>query len=183
LVTDDGYPIGSTLTITWTQVSGPGVATFSAPNAATTTASFSAPGPYALRLTASDTELTASDDVAITVNPENHAPAVNAGPDQTITLPKTAARKSVVTDNGDHIGSTPTITWTQVSGPRVATFSAPNAATTTASFSVPGSYALRLTTSDTEFTVSDDVTITVNPANQAPAVNAGPDQTITLPKT
>src|SRR5438105_8841956 len=98
----------------------------------------------------------------------NQAPVVNAGPDQTITLPKTATLNGLVTDDGYPIGSTLTITWTQVSGPGVATFSAPNAATTTASFSMAGSYVLRLTASDMEFTVSDEVAITVNPANQAP---------------
>src|SRR5207244_2792012 len=120
VVTDDGYPIGSTLTITWSQVSGPGAVTFSAPNAATTTASFSAPGLYTVRLTASDTELTVSDETTITVNPANQAPVLNRRPAHTITLPKTATLNGLVTDDGYPIGSTLTIMWSQVSGPGVA---------------------------------------------------------------
>jgi PKD repeat protein len=65
--TDDGLPAG-VLTATWSQMSGPGTVTFGDPNAASTTASFSAAGTYVLRLTASDTALTAYDEVTITVN-------------------------------------------------------------------------------------------------------------------
>ena len=46
-----------------------------------------------LRLTASDSALSTSDDIVITVNPAppvNQPPVVNAGPDQTITLPAAA---------------------------------------------------------------------------------------------
>jgi hypothetical protein len=56
-------------------VSGPGTVTFSAPTAATTTASFSAAGTYVLRLSASDGALSTSDDVAVTVS----APALLLG--------------------------------------------------------------------------------------------------------
>ncbi len=59
---------GSSLTRSWTRVSGPGTVTFSAPTSATTSASFSAAGAYVLRLTVSDGALSASDDVAVTVN-------------------------------------------------------------------------------------------------------------------
>jgi hypothetical protein len=75
-VSDDGQPIApGALTLGWTRVSGPGTVTFSAPTAATTAASFSAAGAYVLRLTASDGALSASDDVAITVN----APPASGG--------------------------------------------------------------------------------------------------------
>src|SRR5262245_62898135 len=70
---DDGLPAGSTLTTTWSQISGPGTVAFGNPNALGTTASFSAAGTYSLRLTASDTALSSTSDVTITVNP---APAV-----------------------------------------------------------------------------------------------------------
>ena len=56
------------LTFQWTKVSGPGNVTFTNAAAANTTASFSAPGAYVLRLTASDDGSQASDDVALTVN-------------------------------------------------------------------------------------------------------------------
>jgi hypothetical protein len=67
---DDGKPAPpGTLTRSWTRVSGPGTVTFNPPNAASTTATFSAAGTYVLRLTASDSALSASDDVTVVVNP------------------------------------------------------------------------------------------------------------------
>jgi hypothetical protein len=65
------------------------------------------------------------------------------------------------------------------------TFGNPAAIDTTASFAAAGSYVLRLTASDGALTNYDQVTVTVNPqpANQAPSVSAGPDQTITLPNS
>jgi len=67
-VSDDGLPNPpGALTISWSKVSGPGLVTFGNANAVNTTASFSAVGSYILRLTASDGELTSSDDIAIIV--------------------------------------------------------------------------------------------------------------------
>ena len=48
-------------------VSGPGTVTFASASALSTTASFSAAGSYTLRLTASDSALSSSDDVVVTV--------------------------------------------------------------------------------------------------------------------
>jgi hypothetical protein len=186
-VTDDGLPNPpATVTVTWSLVSGPGTVTFANANAAATTATFSASGTYDLRLTASDTALSASDDLIVTVNaaPVNKAPVVNAGPDQTITLPAGASLAATVTDDGlPNPPGTVTVAWSKVSGPGTVTFASPSAKTTTASFSTSGTYDLRLTASDSALSASDDLIVTVKPAptNQAPTVNAGPDLTITLP--
>ena len=66
-VTDDNVtPLALPL---WSVVSGPGTVTFADPNAASTTASFSAAGVYTLRLTANDgVNPAVSDDVVVTVN-------------------------------------------------------------------------------------------------------------------
>ena len=63
-VTDDGLPNppGAT-TPTWSKVSGPGTVTFGNPNAVDTTATFSAAGTYVLRLSVTDSALTATDEV------------------------------------------------------------------------------------------------------------------------
>ncbi len=67
-VTDDGKPTPpGTTTKSWTQVSGPAGVTFGTPTATTTTATFPSTGTYTLRLTASDSALSAHDDVAVTV--------------------------------------------------------------------------------------------------------------------
>src|SRR5439155_20461276 len=76
-VTDDGLPNG-TIQTTWSKFSGPGTVTFSNPSALNATATFSTAGTYVLRLTASDTALSSSADVTITVNPvPDQTPVVN----------------------------------------------------------------------------------------------------------
>src|SRR5581483_8565524 len=182
-VSDDGFPVGSTVTVLWSKVSGPGTVTFTPPNATSTSAAFSAAGTYVLRLAGSDGQLSASSDVTITVLPVNQVPVVNAGPAQTIELPATAALSGSVTDDGLPLASTLSISWSQVSGPGTATFTSPNAASTTASFSAAGTYVLRLSASDGQLTGTSDVTITVFPVNQAPVVNAGTNQEIPFPGT
>ena len=66
-VSDDGLPAGGTLTQTWSMVSGPSTVTFSDPNSLTPIASYVDPGVYVLRLTASDSQLTSSDEMSILV--------------------------------------------------------------------------------------------------------------------
>ncbi|MEQ1897777.1 MAG: endo-1,4-beta-xylanase [Vicinamibacterales bacterium] len=65
--TDDGLPAGSTLTQTWSRVSGPGTVVFGDVTARSTAAAFSAAGTYVLRLTATDSTLTTTADVTILV--------------------------------------------------------------------------------------------------------------------
>jgi K319-like protein len=68
-VSDDGLPNPpGAVTTTWSVVSGPGTVTFGDAGAVVTTASFSAAGTYVLRLTASDSVLSSSDDATVTVN-------------------------------------------------------------------------------------------------------------------
>lgn len=68
---DDGLPLPTTLVTTWSYVSGPGSVTFAEPQARQTTATFSAPGVYLLRFTANDGQLSASDDLIVTVNEQS----------------------------------------------------------------------------------------------------------------
>jgi hypothetical protein len=142
--------------------SGPGGVTFADATDVDTTATFAAPGVYTLTLTADDGTSMDSDTVMITVV-SNAPPIVDAGPNQTITLPSSAALDGTVTDDG----ATPvTMTWTKQSGPGPVTF-APNANVEdpTASFSIAGTYVLRLTADDgVNAPVYDDVTITVDQA-------------------
>jgi RHS repeat-associated protein len=179
-VSDDALPRGSVTTVAWSKVSGPGSIAFAHADSATTAAAFDAPGTYTLRLTASDTELTSSDDVVVTVLPENQPPVANAGADITIRLPASAQLGGSVSDDGLPAGSTLTANWTQANGPGAVSFADPNSPTTTATFGAPGTYVLRLTASDTRLTASDDVTVTVLPANLPPAANAGPDKSALL---
>lgn len=165
--TDDGLPSGSTLTYLWSQLSGPGTASFDNPGSAAAVATFTLPGTYVLRLTVSDSQLSTTDELTVVVNPPppvNQAPQVSAGPDQTITLPATASLSGSASDDGLPTGSTLLLVWSKVGGPGTVVFTATGAAITTASFSTAGVYELRLTASDSELSTSDDVSITVNPA-------------------
>ncbi|MFC5468014.1 DUF5695 domain-containing protein [Cohnella suwonensis] len=66
-VSDDGLPSGAAVTTTWSLQSGPGTATIANASSLNTTATVTAAGTYVFQLSASDTALTATDSVTITV--------------------------------------------------------------------------------------------------------------------
>ncbi|MCE7981970.1 MAG: hypothetical protein DYG89_12310 [Caldilinea sp. CFX5] len=179
-VTDDGLPNPpATVTASWSKVSGPGTVTFGNANSVDTTANFSLPGDYVLRLTASDSQASNSDTVNVKVVVVNQPPVVNAGPDQAIEVGTLATMAAQVTDDGwPNPPHQVTLTWQKVSGPGTVNFTAPASAATTVSFSALGAYVLRLTANDSVLSASAEVTITVLPPNSAPTVNAGGDQLI-----
>jgi hypothetical protein len=126
-------------------------------------------------VTVSDGQLSASDDVVVIVSATattNKAPIVNAGADQTITLPGSATLTAVATDDGLP-NKTLTYRWTAVSGSGANVMNA-TLANAQVSFAAAGTYTFRLTVSDGELSASDDVTVVVN----APSS----DVTITISK-
>ena len=170
------------VTSLWSQVSGPGVATFADDTNPTSSVSFDVAGSYVLELTGDDGLLQTSDQVTVTVDPPaNTAPVVDAGVDQSITLGDGAVLDGSVSDDGlpDPPGVVTSL-WSQVSGPGVATFADDTNPTSSVSFDVAGSYVLELTGDDGLLQTSDQVTVTVDPANTAPVVDAGVDQSITF---
>ena len=64
---DDGNPVGSSLTTFWSEASGPGGVIFADPNRTNTPVSFDVPGTYDLRLSAYDGQLVRTSDVTITI--------------------------------------------------------------------------------------------------------------------
>jgi uncharacterized protein YjiK len=95
---------------------------------------------------------------------QNRAPTVDAGLDQTITLPAAASLSGSIGDDGLP-GPPPTLSasWQQLSGPGTVTFADPGSAVTTATFSTAGSYDLELTASDGELSTAERVTVQVLP--------------------
>ena len=93
----------------------------------------------------------------------NAPPTVQAGTNQNITLPAGANLVGTVTDDGNpnppHVVA---VTWSVLSGPGTVTFNNANAAVTSATFSQPGTYVLRLVADDSAASVFADVTIVVN---------------------
>jgi len=177
--TDDGLPSGA-LTVAWSQVSGPSAATLANPAALTTTVQFQGEGVYGFRLSASDSSLSASDEVVVSVAFVNQPPVVDAGPSVTITLPQNqVALDGTVTDDGLPPGSAVTAAWSLVAGPAPVQVFPPDAVDATANFSAPGSYTLRLTATDSSLTASDSVGVTVLPA---PPTGPPPSVSITSPQ-
>jgi len=171
VVSDDD--VTGVLTTSWSVLSGPGTVTFGDPASPATTASFSTYGSYALRLSASDGELSAADTLTVTVNPSgpiNEPPVVDAGSDQAITLSAAAVLAGTVSDDGLP-GADVTTTWSKMSGPGTVTFADAGATSTTATFSAAGEYVLQLAADDGALASSDTVTITVTSA----AVNGALD--------
>ena len=88
-----------------------------------------------------------------------------------LLLPGSASLDGTVTDDGQpNPPAQVTVTWTKASGPGTVTFGNIHLVDTTASFSVDGTYVLRLTASDSVLSNYDEVTITVNPAIVMPAL-------------
>ncbi|MEO8615214.1 MAG: DUF4082 domain-containing protein [Luteolibacter sp.] len=102
--------LASTLTTGWSKVSGPGTVTFGTAAALTSTATFSAAGTYALRLTGLDNLFNmyapATDDIVVTVQSPSPAPTPVFTPPagtytsaQTVTLTSTAGATIHYTTN------------------------------------------------------------------------------------
>ena len=108
------------------------------------------------------------------IPPGNIAPQVNAGTDQTITLPLSSIDITTsVTDDGLPTGNL-TASWTQISGPTLQslpTASATAQGTSTFDFITGGLYRFRLTATDGELDSTDDVLITVE--TDTPTGNTG----------
>ncbi len=91
LITDDGLPVGGALTTAWSETNGPAPVIFGGPNATfsnvagqtnpvSTSATLDAPGTYTLSLAGSDSALTTSSTLTITVNPPQAATLLSVTP-------------------------------------------------------------------------------------------------------
>jgi hypothetical protein len=107
-------------------------------------------------------------------SPANRAPSVNAGVDGSTVLPAGVSLDGTVADDGlpDPPGAV-TTAWSEVSGPGNVAFANGAAVDTTATFSAPGTYVLRLTATDSALSASDDVTVTVAPAGSTLSLDVG----------
>lgn len=126
---------------------------------------FSADAPIYVGLAVDSASSTATNLVKLdnfTVVTDNTAPVVNAGSGGTFTNASPIAIHATVTDDGqpNPPGAT-TYQWSQLSGPGTVTFGNATNLDTTATFSLPGVYVLRLTADDGEVRVFDDVSYTV----------------------
>ena len=155
-------------TLLWSKQEGPtGVnPTFSNPNLLRPTVTLPASGSYVLRLTAAFGGTTLYDELTVRVG----TAGVQAGPDITIPQGGTATLSgTAVNASGTDLAAQ----WSVVEAPNggQVTFANASSKTTTATFSLAGTYQLRLRASSG----ADDLLVFVN---QPPIVDAGPDQTV-----
>jgi RHS repeat-associated protein len=192
VVSDDGLPVGGSVTTTWSKVSGPGNVVFANATDPLTSATFDTAGSYVVRLTATDGQLTSSADVAVSVGiaaPAANSPPVVAIPSGLqLTLPeRTVTLAGTVTDDGRPTGASLSYQWMLIDGPPGAFLSAPSAATTQVTLpQIPGTYVVRLSASDSQLAGSATGTIVLNPAssrNLAPVVSVGPNLKVPNPAT
>ncbi|MGN6419691.1 MAG: PKD domain-containing protein [Pseudobacter sp.] len=184
-------PDGSIASYNWTKVSGPAEGTIAAPNSANTAVNSLAVGTYVFRLKVTDDKgATAQDDVTVTVNKTADKPTawiVDAGADQTITLPVNSVKLDGTKSN-DPDGNIVRYEWVKFSGPAKGTIVNPAASSTDVTNMEAGTYGFRLTAWNHQAQPKgDSVYITVKgattnpPAEQPVIANAGADITITLP--
>ena len=170
---------GIIATYAWSFVSGPASPSItSASTAITDITGMSAAGNYVFRLTLTDNQgAIGTDDVTIMVN---QLPTANAGIDS--VLLSSVSQIQLIGSGTDLDGTISAYGWSFVSGPAVAAIASPTLASTSISgMTMPGSYIFRLTVKDNIGDSSfDEVTVTVN---SLPVVNAGADQSITLPNS
>ncbi len=182
---------GSIQRYIWKQISGPNTASLSNSTSAKATISGLIEGTYTFEIKIVDDRADwVTQNVTVTVgknNNPNQAPVANAGSNQTITLPANS-----VTLNGsaskDNDGTITKYLWEKTSG-GTATIVSPNSANTQINNLQQGTYTFRLTVTDNAgATSSATVNVYVNAASSGSGntgatviVNAGNDQTITLP--
>ena len=168
---------GSIISYQWQKLNGPGGGTIVNPNINLTEANNLAQGVYAFLLTVTDNDgLTHRDTLVVTVNQAiNRPPSANAGNDLSIVFPAGATLNGSASDPD---GGTLVYTWSQVSGPSVATIAAPSVLNTTVSDLLQGVYYFSLSVTDNGgLSNSDTMKVTVNAPvpvpNQRVLIDAG----------
>jgi hypothetical protein len=97
----------------------------------------------------------------------NFPPIVSAGVDRFVVLSGQTYLSGTVKDDGKPRPS-PTLHWNKDFGPGQVTFADARAGVTTAKFSKPGDYGLKLTADDGKATASGTICVTVTPAPPSP---------------
>ncbi len=169
------------IAVKWTQVSGVTTVAFDNSDALSTTAACSDSGVYILRLTASDEQLSASDELKLTVN---KAPTIVAGQTQWLAMPSAITQlHALISHDGLGDESLPKnleLHWSQLEGPGQAIFADPHDLQTPVSFTAYGKYVLQLSVHNGHLAATAAVTVFVN---QAPVIRASTEPIITLPHT
>lgn len=102
----------------------------------------------------------------------NQSPVITISPTWSVILPSRLTLTYSVTDDGLPLGGALTVSWEVVSGPGNFGFQNQDFTSISVGFDLAGTYVLRITATDTQFTVTKDVTVTVTgTAAPAPTVS------------
>jgi hypothetical protein len=163
LLGSGGDPDGTIITYMWSYVDGPSSYTLGTPTAATTSLNNLTEGTYRFRLRATDNNGSAGSDtvtVIVVSNGSNLPPVADAGSNITLTLPFNSTTLNGTAADAD--GTITSYTWTRISGPTTFSLGTPNAAITTLTNLVQGTYVFKLTVIDNNgASATDNVTINV----------------------
>lgn len=103
-------------------------------------------------------------DIYDSANPINETPVISGSSAISVTLPDTATLSDLVIDDGLPAGYSVTNAWSKVSGPGTVTFASSTKTVTDVTFSVAGTYTVRLTSTDGDLTTTADTVVTVLPS-------------------
>lgn len=176
-------PDGTIRSYLWTKVQGPSVTMTNTDSPSLTISDFVA-GKYRFRLKVLDNgSRGTTDDAIVTVMPEAviRAPVVSLESSAEVTLPQNEI--SISASANDEDGTIVSVSWTQISG-APATLSGTDSQTLHVSDLAEGTYTFLFTAQDNqgaEASAQIKVTVKPIPRNQAPVVEAGPNQNIVLP--
>lgn len=114
------------------------------------------------QVNATSTDLSFDFELSAQIEPANQPPFVSAGPDITLSSASQATLNGAAADDGLPLSpGRITTAWTKTSGPGTVGFLDSSKPVTTATFSSPGAYVLKLTATDGALSSSDEVQITV----------------------
>ncbi len=175
-------PDGTIVSYAWIKISGPATGTISNSSASTTNVNALTQGLYKYRLTVTDNNgAIARDTIHVTVHPPaNQLPVANAGFDQTIALPLSTIAVNGIASDPD--GSIISYLWTKISGPVAGNILNPTSPSGNITGLVQGLYSFEFKAFDNNGALAKDtMQVRVNGINLPPVVNAGANQSITLP--
>ncbi len=174
-------PDGTIVSYGWMQTTGPTPAQLSGTDTKEITISEIAAGDYAFQFSATDNQgATSSQEVLVTVEPQNAAPVANAGEDQEITLPSDSVLLAGTATDAD--GGITSYQWTQMAGPSAAMITQATSETTWVSDLAVGQYVFALEVTDNEgLTANDEVRLNVR-ENQLPTVSIANVAPVYLPE-
>jgi CubicO group peptidase (beta-lactamase class C family) len=115
-----------------------------------------------------------SSDPARLQGGANSAPTVDAGEDQTLSLPTNSLQLSGSAQDDGLPTGTLTAHWSSISGPAAVSFSNANAFQTSATFSTAGTYVLQLQVSDGDLSAIDSIRVIVANAQGVTRIEVHP---------